>query len=229
MAVKTTLDFTLANGLRARRRLSESASAAKLAVLHRLTKQFVSGVLPRFTETNVEQSWNEQVFATVLGYQTQFSHDQLPFHLKAKDFQRGYFADFSLGFFGAGPEQVLVSAELKGPLKSLDAPQSGKNYGGLSAVEQAFRAALQQPACLWVLVSNFSELRVYSIKNQRTPVATVFLPDVVDALDLAMFQGLLDRTALLGDARRRPELETMTNMGSEDPDRPSLRQMASTD
>lgn len=220
MAIRTSIDFTIANSLRARRRLSEPAADEKLAVLRRLTKQYVSGVLPRFTETSVEQSWNEQVFAKVLGYQTQFSHDRLPFHLKAKDFRGGYFADFSLGFFGAGTERILASAELKGPETSLDAAQAGKSYGGLTPVEQAFRAAKEQPDCLWVLVSNFSELRLYSANASQAPVATIFLPDVADALDLALVQGLLDRRALLGDTDHAPELVTMTQMTFDHPGAP---------
>lgn len=219
-AVHTSLDFTLANGLRARRRLSDPAPDRKLTILRRVTKQFVSGILPRFTETNVEQSWNEQVFAAVLGYQTQFSHDQLPFHLKAKNFQRGYYSDFALGFFGVGPDRVLVSAELKGPLSSLDAPQPGTSYGGRSAVQQAFLAARQQPGCVWVVVSNFAELRLYSVKDPTTPIANVFLPDIADRLDLALLKGLLDQEALLGDARRAPELAAMTTMGHDHPGAP---------
>jgi hypothetical protein len=219
VTVQTTIDFTLANGLRARRRLSECAAEDKLAILRRLNRQLASGMLPLQKETNVEQSWNEQVFAKVLGYQTQLSHDLLPFHLKPKVHGGGYYPDFSLGFFGSGPERVFASAELKGPRAQLDAPQPGK-YKGLTPVQQAFQAALAQPGCLWVLVSNFVELRLYSIEKPGTPLVRVALADVSDVLDLALLQGLLDRNAILGSVRCPPELATMSKMNETHPGAP---------
>lgn len=204
-AVTTSLDFTTANRLRARRRLAEINAQEKLAILNRVYRQFVSGTLPRYSESNVEQSWNEQVFARVLDYRTQFSHDRLPFHLKPKSYQGGYFPDFVLGFFGVGEDRVMAAAELKGPLADLDRPQ-GEKYGNLTAVEQAFRAARAEPACRWVIVSNLKELRLYDVTNELAPLLVADLGAITDALDLALLQAVLGRSALLGDERHPPEL-----------------------
>jgi hypothetical protein len=218
-AVVTTLDFSAANGMRARRRASERNARGKLSILRRIERQFVLGTLPRATESNVEQSWNEQVFAAVLGYRTQFSHDQLPFHLKAKNYQSGYFSDFSLGFFSATNERVLVSAELKGPVASLDAPQGAK-YEHMTPVEQAFRTGRSEPECRWVLLSNFVEVRLYTMEDDRTPLVRASLREITDSIDLALLRGVLDQQALLGDALHAPELSTMANLTDDHPASP---------
>ena len=90
-AVTTSLDLSVANRLRARRRLAETNARHKLDILHRAYRPFVAGTLPHYAELNVEQSWNDQVFAKVLDYKTLFSHDRLPFHRKPKTYRGGYF------------------------------------------------------------------------------------------------------------------------------------------
>ncbi|MEZ4373114.1 MAG: hypothetical protein AB7K71_23560 [Polyangiaceae bacterium] len=215
-AVSTTIDFSVVNRLAARRRAAQTNADLKLALLKRLTRQFVAGTLPCYSESSIEQSWNEQLFAAVLGYQTQFSHDRLPFHMKAKNFQAGYFSDFSLGQFGVGVDKIVASAELKGALVDLDKPQGAK-YGHLTPVQQAVRTARAQPGCEWVLVSNFVELRLYRTQNAATPVVHAWLPDVSGPLELARLEAVLDRKALLGDRRHPGELLTVMSAPADHP------------
>jgi hypothetical protein len=218
-AVTTSLDFSTANRLRARRRVAEADVRRKVAILQRVYRQFVSGTLPRSTESNVEQSWNEQVFAAVLDYRTQFSHDRLPYHLKPKSYQGGYFPDFVLGFFGEEEERVVAAAELKGPLADLDRPQ-GEKYDNLTAVEQAVRGARAKPGCRWALVSNFRELRLYDVTIDKPPLLVADLNAVTDAQDLALLQALLGRSALLGNGRQPSELATMIDLPNDHPSSP---------
>jgi hypothetical protein len=218
-SITTTIDFSTANRLRARQLVASADSERKLALLHRVYRQFVSGTLPSYSETSVEQSWNEQVFAAVLDYQTQFSHGKLPFHLKAKNRQGGFFTDFSLGFFGIGDDHVIAAAELKTAGTPLDRSQ-GTKYGNLTPVQQAFRAAHAEPGCIWVLVSNFVELRLYHVTEDQTPVATINLGVSLDVRDLMLFQALFCRHALLGDDRRPPELAIMHKLPTDHPSSP---------
>jgi len=112
-ALRSLVDFSSLHALRARRAAREPRPAEKLALLRRLAQKTVFGNLP---ETRVEQSWNEQLFAKVLGYRTLLSHDARPFHILPKNAaDRYHYDDFSLGFFGAGEDIVLGSAELKSP------------------------------------------------------------------------------------------------------------------
>lgn len=172
----------------------------RLARLRRLRERHASGYLGTVTESTAEQSWNEQLFAGVLGYQTLLSHDRLPFHLRPKTYNTdGRYDDFSLGFFGiAGHERRLVSAELKGAGANLDGPQKGGSYKGMSAVEQALNTARAVSSYRWVIVSNLTELRLYAVDDDE-PLAVALLPEITNARDLARLCALFDSRALLGD------------------------------
>ena len=198
-AIRTLVDFSLVHALRARRAARDPNPSDKLALLRRLAQQTLFHTLP---ETRVEQSWNEQLFARVLGYRTLLSHDALPFHILPKNFaDRHHYDDFSLGFFGAGEDVVLGTAELKSPGADLDARQTSGNYDGRTPVEQALEAAgVHGPTCRWVLVSNFRELRLYDARDPREPLAVVSdLSAVRNPDDLALVSAHFDAAALLGD------------------------------
>jgi hypothetical protein len=62
-ALRSRLDFSMLHAMRARRAARERCTAEKLALLRRLAQ---SAHLPSLTETRVEQSWNERVFARLL-------------------------------------------------------------------------------------------------------------------------------------------------------------------
>lgn len=198
-ALESRLDYSLLHAARARCAARERHAADKLARLRRLAQQAVFHTLP---ETRAEQSWNEQLFAKVLGYRTLLSHDALPFHLLPKNaVGRRRFDDFSLGFFGAGDDVVLGTAELKSPGADLDAPQTSGNYDGKTPVEQGLSAALAHgPPCRWLLVSNLRELRLYDVHSPGSPVAVVKdLGAIRNRDDLALLCAPFDAAALLGE------------------------------
>ncbi len=182
--------------LRARRRCAETRADEKLALLRRLERQKVIRDLP---ETRVEQSFNEQLFAQVLGYRTLLSHDGDGFHLLPKN-QVGprRYDDFSLGHFGREGARVLATAEFKSPGTDLHKTQSGGGYGGRSPVEQALSAASSLPSCRWVLVSNFRDLLLYDVRSPSAPLAIVDLHEVRTADDLAGLCAHFDKHALIG-------------------------------
>ena len=55
-ALRTTLDFSVANALRAGVLAAQDDAPERLRVLRRVRRQFVAGTLPQFNESNVEQS-----------------------------------------------------------------------------------------------------------------------------------------------------------------------------
>lgn len=214
LAVSSTLDPAVANALRLGRRARERDAAGKLALLRRLQRQHVLRDLP-LAERKTEQSFNEQLFARVLGYQTLLSHDEMPFHLLPQLHAGGNYADFSLGYFGGSTDDVvLASAELKGSDADLDEPQRGASYAGRSAVGQAFRTARAQATCRWVLVSNFRELRLYDIRNDTSPVAVARLDQIATRDELASLCAHFDRAALLGAPGKEPDLVAATDTTS---------------
>ena len=200
-------------------------SKARLALLRRLRGHHSSGYLGTLTESTAEQSWNEQLFAGVLGYQTLLSHDRLPFHLRPKTYNtHGKYDDFSLGFFGiAGEEVVLGSAELKGAGADLDAPQKGKSYKNKTPVQQALETARKVPTCRWVIVSNLTELRLYPVDDDE-PVAVVLLHEITSARDLARLCALFDRRALLGDHGDDAEMVNAPNKKETHPSMPLAKE-----
>jgi hypothetical protein len=206
-AIRSELDFSVLHALRAERRAAERRATAKLRVLRELRRHRVLGLLSKHSETRIEQSWNENLFAQVFGYRTMFSGGGTPFHLLPKNPTSGTrIDDFSLGEFGVGESVVRASAELKSPGTDLLKAQ-GANYDNLSPVEQGFRAAREHPeTCRHVLVSNFEELRLYRIEDERTPLAIARLAEVQDENDLAILCAHFDRQALIGDARRKADL-----------------------
>jgi hypothetical protein len=198
-ALRTLVDFSALHALRARRAAREPHTSEKLALLRRLAQHTVFGTL---SETRVEQSWNEQLFAKVLGYRTLLSHDALPFNILPKNIaDRHHFDDFSLGFFGADEDIVLGTAELKSPGASLDARQFSGNYRGRTPIDQALDTArVHGITCRWVLVSNFRELRLYDMRDPGAPLAVVHdLSLVRNPDDLALVCAHFDAAALLGE------------------------------
>lgn len=214
VAVASAIDLSVARTLAARRlAVGQPALREKLDVLRRVLRRDLDGTLPTLVETRAEQSWNEQVFARVLGYQTLFSHDSIPYHLQPKRHAGGRYNDFSLGFFGGDDDLILATAELKSPGASLDEPQPG--YGGMTAVEQAHDVASRISSCRWVLASNLVELRLYAAGALR-PISAAYLREVRSSRELAALLACFDRSALLG-ARNGGEMAMVSAIDPEHP------------
>lgn len=201
-AIRSLIDPIVISAMRFHRRRSSRDATKKLALLRRLRRQYEVHSMPcNFTETNVEQSFNEQLFAQVFDYQTLLSHDNGTYHLHPKNYvtTTGRYDDFSLGYFFPENSHVRVSAELKGPGANLDKPQAGK-YGYITPVEQALSAVQSRVDYQWVIVCNYQELRLYRANATKgdAPVIVADLHSVADANDLALLCAHFDRMALLG-------------------------------
>jgi hypothetical protein len=197
----TLLDTSAVHMMVARRLAREPNARQKLDLLGRLQRTYIECRLPRESETRVEQSFNEQLFAKVFGYRTLFSHDALPYHLRPKNYASGArrYDDFSLGrFWGDERDEIVATAELKSPGTNLDAPQKDRD-DRISPVEQAFRAARGFPGCRWVIVSNFRELRLYGVDAPDQPIIAVDLHEVRTRRQLARACAHFDRQALIGN------------------------------
>jgi hypothetical protein len=149
--------------------LSSDETLAALSRLLRLQSAWRSGALTALTESNLEQSFNEQVFAEVFGYASIFrsSHEyysSLPKIYVPLTGGRA-FPDVALGWFRSDMQQAVVTAELKGPGADLDRAQGG-NYGGKTPVEQALEAAAAATA-IWCIVSNMDECRLYRVPGAQ--------------------------------------------------------------
>lgn len=194
--ITTKLDSSRLRAMSVRRKLAESRANNKLAVIRNLRGHATTGTLAKFSEENVEQSFNEQFFGTVLGYRTMLSSEGSFNVLPQNYLGNNRYDDCSLGFFGIAQPRTLVSAEHKRARIDLDKRRSTRQ-GKQSAVEQAFSAARNLPDCRWIIVSNFIELRLYSIACDSEPLAKIQLIDITTPAQLAALCALLDPDALL--------------------------------
>ncbi len=87
--------------------------------------------------------------------------------------------------------------ELKALGADLDAKQGG-SYGKLTPVEQAFGYAAKVDGCRWLIVSNFSEVRLYRTERSQGYGQRFLLAELADPERLVTFLFLLSRATLLG-------------------------------
>lgn len=114
-------------------------------------------------ESNLEQSFNEDIFIKILGYKMPPS-ESFSFIPKQATIEEKLFPDFLMGSFRLKEGKLIedvrrVVGELKGPNKSLDHvdPTTKK-----TPVEQAFDYAKSNGIYVeWVIVSNLKTIRLY--------------------------------------------------------------------
>jgi len=177
---------------------SEREAVRCLSVLDNLKRIRDDGTLYALSETRVEQSFNERLFAEVFGYRTLLRDGAAEYHLQPKEYSSasGKYDDFSLGFFGPGGGLRVVSAELKGPAINLDAPQTSRTDKA-TPVQQAHQAAAGEPSIRWVIVSNYDEMRLYRAGDQ-TAFERVVLTELDTLDDFRRAYAIFGRASLLG-------------------------------
>jgi type I restriction-modification system DNA methylase subunit len=104
-----------------------------------------------------------QVFGILLGY-LHYTANPENCNLKAgtpsTETKGGKAPDGRLGFYGSDRDLTRAVIELKAPAVDLDSKQA--SHGGMTPVEQAFSYVPKFDNCRWVIVSNFTGLRLYS-------------------------------------------------------------------
>lgn len=125
--------------------------------------QLERGVLHKVTESTAEQTFNSEIFGTVLGYEQIGQAVEATLLPKRTGQNAKHTPDFVLGRFDltGGVEEWAAVGEIKNAATDLDRPQiSRKNKE--TPVEQGFRyAAHGRPGVEWIIVSNFQEIRLY--------------------------------------------------------------------
>ncbi|MCX4247517.1 hypothetical protein [Paraliomyxa miuraensis] len=179
----------------------------RLDWIAKLRQRRADGVLTTRREVRVEQSFNERLFCELFDYDSMFRTGRGFYSIEAKnayDVPKGktqkskkQFDDFSLGYFSGDDRISIASVELKPADTDLDAPQSGYP-GRCSPVQQAFRTAANDPGVQWIIVSNFDEIRLYSVKSQEQH-ESIHLSNILSVDDFARAYALLGRRTLLGE------------------------------
>ena len=159
-----------------------------------------SGALLGQKEKPLQGQFLSEVMDRVLGYRLIVGPDQIH-HQEPETSSKavkGYRPpDARLGWYGPALDLTRAVLELKAPGTDLDARQ-GAGYGRLTPVEQAFGYASKVDGCRWVLVGNFSELRLYRTDRGQGYCQRFLLADLSDPDRLGDFLFLLSRATLLG-------------------------------
>ncbi|MEM1042961.1 MAG: DNA methyltransferase [Bacteroidota bacterium] len=140
------------------------------------------------------------LFGTVLGYR-QFADAPDRYELKAESASSetagGKTPDASLGRYGVDASgRTVAVVELKGPGADLDAPQ--RRAARLTPVEQAFGYVSKFDGCRWVVVSNFTHVRLYRADRGEGYAVEVRVADLGDDQVLRELLAVLHRDRLLG-------------------------------
>lgn len=189
----------LRNVLRGERERGLEVPAAAVAALDHWIDQLGRGVLNRLSESSAEQTFNSEIFGTVLGYLQvgqAVEATMVPKRSSGRDTP-----DFVLGHFDltAGIEEWGAVGEIKNTKTDLDQPQMGRPSRE-TPVEQGFRYATKKPGVEWVLVTNLRELRLY--KNGYIGAYHSWALDTLrDRERLFEFYVLLRPEGLLGRGR----------------------------
>jgi len=173
----------------------DATATRALNILARLRDRYLDGTIPSLTESRVEQSFEEQLFAEVFGYRTLLRDGYGQYHLRVKSYCNGLFDDFSLGFYGPAGDHSVVTAELKSPGCDLDAPQN--RTPPLTPVQQAHGTAAGDPNVEWILVSNFDEIRLYR-KGSMSDYESLRLTEIDTVHALQCAYALFGKESLLG-------------------------------
>ncbi|TAG88940.1 MAG: hypothetical protein EAZ20_07540 [Bacteroidetes bacterium] len=126
-------------------------------------KDIESGKIFQLNETQLDMRFIHQFFGDILGYEYQ-NDKNWQIEIKPKTTQDSTRPDATLGFYGVYSQEKMNKSkaviELKGANINLDKIQTKEKKG--SPIEQAFGYVPKMGGhCQWVIVSNFTEIRLY--------------------------------------------------------------------
>lgn len=173
-------------------------SADLIAIAREWARTVADPAFLRLNEKPLQGQFLTDVFARLLGYTPAVGHLEA-YHLKPEsastETKGSRTPDARLGFFGPDRDTTRVVVELKAPGADLDAKQTG--YGNLTPVEQAFGYPAKFDDCRWVVVSNFTTIRLYSKRRGQVYAHVFNVADLAAPEPLRRFLFLLSRERLI--------------------------------
>lgn len=168
----------------------------KIEILQKWVREIKNGGILWKTESECEQAFNQDIFQNVLDY-TKYPELQYTIEPKWSTVMTAQKADAILWYFSAKQQMdnanhVQAVVEIKDANTSLDAPQ--KREWHLSPVQQWFKYKPQYEKCVWVIVTNFKEIRLYKdnqITGQSWNLVDLVNPEK-DYLNLKFFYYILN-------------------------------------
>jgi hypothetical protein len=167
-----------------------------IAVLTKWKELIENGTLRKLNEVEVHASFTNQIMCKVLGYNMV---GQTDIYTVAREYTvaRGQ-VDLAIGKFTGDKKSDVVIApfELKGANANLDAVMSGRHK---TPVQQAFEYARDIKGAKWVLVSNYVEIRLYSVSDTSLVYECFNIVDLLEPTEYGKFQLLLNADNFLNN------------------------------
>ncbi|MEQ1746551.1 MAG: type IIL restriction-modification enzyme MmeI [Saprospiraceae bacterium] len=125
-----------------------------------------NGTIIKQSEIQLQKEFLNTLFVGCLGYRGKIGRDEWELDYEQTTETDSTRADGYLGFFTPEGRKTIAVIELKGATTDLDRPQNRKN-DKRTPVEQAFSYVPKVGGdCRWVIVSNFTEIRLYHAQDQ---------------------------------------------------------------
>tara|TARA_R110002049_G_scaffold265092_1_gene441214 strand:- start:364 stop:3522 length:3159 start_codon:yes stop_codon:yes gene_type:complete len=172
-----------------------------LSLINNWVDQIKNGALAKQNEVAIHAPFTNQIIVKLLGYST-FGEDKT--WTVAREYGiAGGAVDLALGKFFSDKNKDIVLApfELKGAkTKDLDAIMPGRHK---TPVQQAWEYAKDIKGAKWVLLSNYIELRLYSISETSLVYEKFLFEDLLSPSAYAKFMLLLSPENLLNGKTER--------------------------
>lgn len=130
----------------------------KIDIVKKWLEAYKSKALHKKTESQCEQAFNQSFFVELLGYTT-FPNEIYTIDPKASTEASGQKPDAALGYYSPEKNRTLAVVEIKDVNTTLD--RSQKREGNLSPIQQAFKYKPQYKECIFVIATNFYEIRLH--------------------------------------------------------------------
>ncbi|MBU1703650.1 N-6 DNA methylase [Patescibacteria group bacterium] len=150
----------------------------KLGIVNKWLEAYKNKTLHQKTESQCEQAFNQSFFVELLGYTT-FPNTSYTIEPKATTDASGQKPDAALGYYEADKSRTIAVVEVKDVNTALD--RSQKREGNLSPVQQAFKYKPQFKECIFVIASNFYEIRLH--KDNQLDYELFTLESLADPKD----------------------------------------------
>ena len=116
----------------------------------------------RTKEKSIQSLYLQRIFEEILGYPSQLSGlDEYNLIIEPTTDYDSTEPDGALGFFSEKGKAVKAVIELKPSGTDLDKKQTSRK-DQKSPVEQGFGYSYKFDGCIWVIISNFNEIRLYN-------------------------------------------------------------------
>lgn len=172
-----------------------------LSLINNWVDQIKNGALAKQNEVAIHAPFTNQIIVKLLGYST-FGEDKI-WTVSREYGIAGGAVDLALGKFCSDKNKDIVLApfELKGAkTKDLDAIMPGRHK---TPVQQAWEYAKDIKGAKWVLLSNYIELRLYSISETSLVYEKFLFEDLLSPSAYAKFMLLLSPENLLNGKTER--------------------------